>query len=118
MAINRIHYLELETRKVLTKHRNHNMDPAVVGSSNFGQIFKTPLPGNFNGIGPEQVFSQPLVFTSDDGVQYIYIATTQNNLYKLNAKTGAIIASRNMHVPFLTADLDGNLTLILLPSGL
>jgi hypothetical protein len=83
------------------------MDPAVVGSANFGQLFATKLPGNFNGIGPEQIFSQPLVFTGNDGVQYIYLATTQNNLYKLNAKTGAIVISRNMAVPFLTADLDG-----------
>jgi len=83
------------------------MDPSVVGSANFGQIFKTALPGNFNGIGPEQVFSQPLVYTGSDGVQYVYLATTQNNIYKLNAKTGAIIMSRNLHVPFLTADLDG-----------
>ncbi|XTI86032.1 WSC-domain-containing protein [Cenococcum geophilum] len=83
------------------------MDPSVVGSANFGQIFKTALPGNFNGIGPEQVFSQPLVYTGSDGVQYVYLATTQNNIYKFNAKTGAIIMSRNLHVPFLTADLDG-----------
>jgi outer membrane protein assembly factor BamB len=83
------------------------MDPSIVGSANFGQIFKTALPGNFNGIGPEQIFSQPLVYTGSDGVQYVYIATTQNNIYKLDAKTGAIIMSRNLHVPFLTADLDG-----------
>lgn len=83
------------------------MDPSVVGSANFGQIFKTALPGNFNGIGPEQIFSQPLVYTGSDGVQYVYLATTQNNIYKLDAKTGAIIMSRNLHVPFLTADLDG-----------
>lgn len=89
------------------------MDPAVVGSANFGQIFKTSLPGNFNGIGPEQIFSQPLVFTGNDGVQYIYLATTQNNLYKLNAKTGVIVASRNMHVPFLTADLDGEVPAVI-----
>ena len=83
------------------------MDPSVVGSANFGQIFKTALPGNFNGIGSEQIFSQPLVYTGSDGVQYVYLATTQNNIYKLDAKTGAIIMSRNLHVPFLTADLDG-----------
>ena len=83
------------------------MDPSVVGSANFGQLFKTALPGNFNGIGPEQIFSQPLVYTGSDGVQYVYLATTQNNIYKLDAKTGAIIMSRNLHVPFLTADLDG-----------
>jgi hypothetical protein len=86
--------------------RNHNLDPSVVGSDQFAQLFKTVLPGNYNG-APEQIYSQPLVYTPSDGVQYVYIATTQNNVYKLNAKTGAIVASRNLHIPFLTADLDG-----------
>jgi outer membrane protein assembly factor BamB len=86
---------------------NHNMDPEVVGSANFGQLFQTLLPGNFNGMGPEQIFSQPLVYTGSDGVQYVYIATTQNNIYKLDAKTGAIVARRNLHVPFLQVDLEG-----------
>ncbi|OLN86890.1 putative fungistatic metabolite [Colletotrichum chlorophyti] len=86
---------------------NHNMDPSVVGSSQFGQLFRTLLPGRYGNV-PEQIFSQPLVYTTDsDGVQYVFVATTQNNVYKLNAKTGDIIASRNLHIPFLTADLDG-----------
>ncbi|KAI9756906.1 MAG: hypothetical protein M4579_003660 [Chaenotheca gracillima] len=82
------------------------MDPAVVGSAQFGQIFKTALPGNYQNV-PEQVFSQPLVYTLSDGVQYVFLATTQNNIYKMNAKTGLIVAQRNLHVPFLTSDLDG-----------
>ncbi|WRT68154.1 uncharacterized protein IL334_005129 [Kwoniella shivajii] len=82
------------------------MDPAVVGSSQFGQIFKTVLPGNYGGV-PEQVFASPLVYTTDDGVQYVYLATQQNNIYKINAKTGVIVMHRNLHIPFLTADLDG-----------
>lgn len=81
------------------------MDPNVVVSSDFGQIFKTLLPGNFQGMGAEQIFSSPLVYTGNDGIQYVYVATTQNNLYKLNAKTGAIVASRNLHVPFLQVEL-------------
>ncbi|PVH86433.1 WSC-domain-containing protein [Cadophora sp. DSE1049] len=85
---------------------NHNMDPSIVGSSQFGQLFKTVLPGAYGGV-PEQLFSQPLVYTPSDGIQYVYVATTQNNLYKVNAKTGAIVLSRNLHIPFLTADLDG-----------
>lgn len=84
----------------------HNMDPSVVGGSQFGQLWKAALPGNYRG-EPEQIFSQPLVYTLDDGIQYVFLATTQNNVYKLNAKTGAIVASRRLHVPFLTADLDG-----------
>lgn len=89
---------------------NHNMDPAVVGSAQFGLLFKTLLPGTYpiNGQNvPEQIFSQPLVYTGSDGVQYVYIATTQNNVYKLNAKTGVIVASRNLHRPFLVSDLSG-----------
>ncbi|OWP05583.1 hypothetical protein B2J93_459 [Marssonina coronariae] len=85
---------------------NHNMDPSIVGSSQFGQLFKTSLPGSYGGV-PEQLFSQPLVYTPSDGVQYVYVATTQNNVYKINAKTGAIVLARSLHIPFLTADLDG-----------
>lgn len=83
------------------------MDPAIVGSDQFGQLFNTALPGNYNG-QPEQIFSQPLVYTPSSGTkQYVYWATTQNNLYKMDAKTGEIVASRNLHIPFLSADLDG-----------
>ena len=89
---------------------NHNMDPAVVGSSQFGLLFKTQIPGTYpvNGQNiPEQIFSQPLVYTGSDGVQYVYVATTQNNVYKITAKTGVLVASRNLHRPFLVSDLDG-----------
>ncbi|KAK4937768.1 hypothetical protein LTR10_021645 [Elasticomyces elasticus] len=89
---------------------NHNMDPAVVGSAQFGLLFKALLPGTYPIGGrnvPEQIFSQPLVYTGSDGVQYIYVATTQNNVYKLNARTGVIVASRNLHRPFLVSDLSG-----------
>ena len=82
------------------------MDPNVVGSPQFGQVFRTALPGNFNNV-PEQVFSQPLVYTLDDSIQYVFLATTQNNIYKLNAKTGVIVAQRNLHVPFWVTDLSG-----------
>ncbi|KAL8689037.1 MAG: hypothetical protein Q9218_005195 [Villophora microphyllina] len=83
---------------------NHNMDPSVVGSAQFGQLWTTKLPGNYNG-ALEQIYSQPLVYTLDDGIQYVFIATTQNNVYKINAKTGDIVASRNLHIPFLSSDV-------------
>ncbi|OHF01835.1 WSC domain-containing protein [Colletotrichum orchidophilum] len=86
---------------------NHNMDPSVVGSSQFGQLFRTLLPGSYGNV-PEQIFSQPLVYTPDgDSTQYVYVATTQNNVYKINAKTGSIVASRNLAIPFLSLDLSG-----------
>lgn len=82
------------------------MDPAVVGSAQFGQLFKTTLPGNYRGY-LEQIYSQPLVYTLNDGIQYLFVATTQNNVYKINAKTGVIVSQRSLHIPFLTADLNG-----------
>ncbi|KAL4723595.1 hypothetical protein ACLX1H_009233 [Fusarium chlamydosporum] len=83
------------------------MDPAIVGSPQFDIVFKTALPGNYIGAA-EQIYSQPLVYTpSNDTKQYVFLATTQNNIYKLDAKTGVILASRNIGIPFLTADLDG-----------
>jgi outer membrane protein assembly factor BamB len=86
-------------------HSNHNLDPSVVASSGFDQIFKTTLPGSFQGLAAEQIFAAPLVYTGNHGIQYIYVATTQNNLYKLDAKTGAIVANRTLHVPFLQVEL-------------
>ena len=83
----------------------HNMDPSVVGSAQFGQLWKASLPGNYGG-NLEQVYSQPLVYTLNDGVQYLFVATTQNNIYKIDAKNGTIVASRNLHIPFLTSDLN------------
>jgi outer membrane protein assembly factor BamB len=84
----------------------HNLDPTVVASTRFGQLFKTVLPGDYNG-WREQIYSQPLVYTLDDGIQYVFVATTQNNIYKIDAKTGDIVANRTLHIPFLTSDLDG-----------
>lgn len=45
----------------------HNLDPQTVSSADFGNIWTAKLPGNFNGIGSEQVLSQPLVYTTSDG---------------------------------------------------
>lgn len=78
-----------------------------MGSSQFGQLFSTPLPGKHDKAS-EQVYSMPLVFTPSGGEQqFVYVATTQNNVYKIDAKTGEIVTSRSLHIPFLTADLDG-----------
>ncbi|TLD24115.1 hypothetical protein PspLS_06385 [Pyricularia sp. CBS 133598] len=86
---------------------NHNLDPAIVASPQFQQIFAAALPGNYGG-EKEQFFSMPLVFTpgnDPEGRQFLYVSTTQNNVYKLDAVTGEIIASRNLGIPFLALDL-------------
>ncbi|KAL8920259.1 MAG: hypothetical protein Q9172_004572 [Xanthocarpia lactea] len=80
------------------------MDPSVVASAQFGELWTAKLPGNYRDT-LEQMYSQPLVYTLDDGIQYVFISTTQNNVYKINAKTGNIVASRNLHIPFLTAEI-------------
>lgn len=46
---------------------NHNLDPQTVASADFGNIWKTKLPGNFQNLAAEQVLSQPLVYTTSDG---------------------------------------------------
>ncbi|SMR55408.1 unnamed protein product [Zymoseptoria tritici ST99CH_1A5] len=84
---------------------NHNLDPRVIASADWGNIWTAKLPGAFAGLALEQVLSQPLVYTTDDGIQYVFVATTQNNLYKINAKTGEVVTSRNIGVPFMAADL-------------
>src|SRR5437762_8650468 len=81
------------------------MDPAVVASDQFGILWRQALPGEYRG-ATEQIFAQPLVYTPGD-TQYVYLATTMNNIYKVDAKQGTIVARRNLAVPFLQADLDG-----------
>src|SRR5258708_5928431 len=57
------------------------LDPAIVGGASFGRLFKTPLP-----LTPgEQVLAQPLVYNGK-----VFVATEANNLYLLDAVTGAI----------------------------
>ncbi|KAI5784974.1 WSC domain-containing protein [Peziza echinospora] len=85
----------------------HNLDPAVVGSSQFGIIWRKKLLGNYNG-WTEQIYAQALVYTPDPtGKQFVYVASQMNMIYKIDAITGDILLSRNLHIPFLVAELDG-----------
>jgi hypothetical protein len=73
------------------------LDPAIVGGPNFKRLFKTTLP-----LSPgEKVLAQPLVTNGK-----VFIVTEQNNLYLLDAVTGAITASRSLGAGF---DAQGNL---------
>ena len=42
----------------------------------------------------------------------MFIATTQNNLYKINAKTGEIAKTLNLGVPFMATELGGEYPII------
>ncbi|KAH0175344.1 WSC domain-containing protein, partial [Aureobasidium melanogenum] len=79
---------------------NHNMDPAVVDSAQFGQLWKV----SFNA--KEQFYAKPLVFTpAATGVQILFLASSQNYIRILNAKTGAVLNTRQVHPPFLQSDI-------------
>src|SRR5882672_11226010 len=62
------------------------LDPAIVGGPNFKRIFNTTLPS-----AGEKVMAQPLVVNGK-----ILIATENNNLYLLDAVTGAITNTRGL----------------------
>jgi hypothetical protein len=72
------------------------LDPVVVGGPSFGRVWQTALP-----LTPgEQVFAQPLVKSTT-----VFVATEGNNLYALDAQTGAIKASRALGTPFRATDI-------------
>ncbi|PWW75224.1 WSC-domain-containing protein [Tuber magnatum] len=82
------------------------MDPNVIKSGTFNQIWKTKGLGSYNGF-TEQFYAQPLIYTPVD-TQYVYVISQQNIAYILDAKTGEIIKHRTIHIPFLvTPDLAG-----------
>ena len=69
--------------------------PDVVGGASFGQLFSTAVDG--------QVYAQPLVA---DGT--LFIATETNNLYALDAVTGAQRWTRNLGVAWNPTDVGCN----------
>src|SRR5258708_5372034 len=72
------------------------LDPVIVGGPSFGRVWNTPLP-----LPPgEQVSGQPLVKGST-----VFVATEGNNLYALDAQTGAVKASRALGTPFRVTDI-------------
>ncbi|MCJ1414010.1 hypothetical protein MMC32_000335 [Xylographa parallela] len=79
---------------------NHNMDPAVVDSAQFGLLWKI----QFNA--KEQFYAKPLVYTPLAGTaQLVFLASSQNWIRTLNAKTGALLNSRQVHTPFLQSEI-------------
>lgn len=88
-------------KELLTCDRpNHNMDPNIVDSSAFGQLWK-------QGFQPlEQFYAKPLTYTPlAGGNQLLFLASSQNYIRTLDAKTGVLINSRQVHTPFLQSDI-------------
>ncbi|CZR61108.1 related to glyoxal oxidase precursor [Phialocephala subalpina] len=79
---------------------NHNMDPNIVNSAAFGLLWKQPFNTN------EQFYAKPLTYTPlAGGSQILFLASSQNWIRTLDAKTGALINSRQVHTPFLQSDI-------------
>lgn len=71
---------------------NHNMDPAVISSGSFGQIWAYSTPKSNNGL-VEQFYSKPLVYTpSSTGRQVVLGFSEQNRIYVLDAVNGTLYA--------------------------
>jgi hypothetical protein len=82
-----------------------NLDPQIVRSSAFGKLFEIDLPG-INNLTPGHAYATPLVYTIPSTEQQVVITATQNNnIYVLDAKTGALIASRNLATPYSFMEL-------------
>ncbi|MHA6757152.1 outer membrane protein assembly factor BamB family protein [Streptacidiphilus sp. PAMC 29251] len=73
------------------------LSPASVPGTGFGQIFSTPVTG--------QVYGQPLVVGGT-----LVAATEANNVYGINAATGAVLWSRNVGAPLAPWADCGDLT--------
>lgn len=82
---------------------NHNMDPAIVDSSQFGLLWKVATNNQ------ELFYAKPLVYTpstgTSAGTQIVFMASSQNIVRILDAKTGNILNSRQLHTPFLQSDI-------------
>ena len=72
------------------------LDPVIVGGPTFGRLWQTTLPLTAG----EAVFAQPLIEGST-----VFIVTEANNLYALDAQTGAVKASRALGTAFRATDI-------------
>ncbi|KAF4630464.1 hypothetical protein G7Y89_g7678 [Cudoniella acicularis] len=78
---------------------NHNMDPATVGSSSFGILWK-----NIYG-AKELWYAKPLVYTPPGASQLVFTASSMNVIRTLDAVNGTLLSSRTVQPPFLQSDI-------------
>ncbi|PNS14683.1 hypothetical protein CAC42_1705 [Sphaceloma murrayae] len=78
---------------------NHNMDPAIVDSAEFGLLWKVPF------LAKEQFYAKPLIYTPTGMDQLVFLASSQNWIRILDAKTGTLLKERQVNTPFLQSDV-------------
>ena len=69
-------------------------------ASSFGLLHSVPVD--------EQVDAQPLVFGMSGGNDQIIVATENNTIYRIDAVTGAVLASRHLGAPVPQSSLPGS----------
>ena len=79
---------------------NHNIDPTVLAKRDFALTYTV----RFNI--EEQFYAEPLVYTPNGRGQLIFLASSQNWIRILDAKTGEIINARQVQRPFLNSDVN------------
>ncbi len=56
---------------------------------------------------PSKFYAKPLTYTpSGSSNQLVFLASSQNWIRTLDAKTGALVNARQVHTPFLQSDLN------------
>ena len=81
---------------------SHNIDKNVVNSTAFGLLW-TNTYGKL-----EKWYGRPLVYTSpaiNGGLQIVFLASSQNIIRTVDAKTGKAILTRQLLSPFLQSDI-------------
>ena len=81
---------------------SHNIDMTVVNSTAFGLLW-TNTYGKL-----EKWYGRPLVYTSsaiNGGQQIVFLASSQNIIRTVDAKTGKAILTRQLLSPFLQSDI-------------
>lgn len=82
---------------------DHNMDPDVVSSPEFGILWKNTYDSK------EKWFARPLLYTpssssTNGGRQLVFLASAENWIRTVDAATGAEVSSRQVRPPFLQSD--------------
>lgn len=87
------------------------MDPAIISSGDFGQLWRYKTPTYTSGAGDEQFYAKPLVYTPPSYGRQLLAFSEQNRLFVIDAVNGTPIAFRDLNQegegPFSVAEFDG-----------
>ena len=79
---------------------NINIDPTAIANQDPDSAFSV----SFNA--DEQFYAEPLVYTPDGSDQLLFLASSQNWIRTLDAKTGDILNARQVQTPFINSDVN------------